>query len=122
MPETPRAEGVRFDRPPVDETVLGVDFSPLPAWNVIHYGLFYRTISEHYPQVVPQPPLPPQTEEFGSRPQPNVQFMLAMAPFDTRCWFIDRTETRLLQVQADRFLRNWRKRPQGGDYPLYPNT
>jgi hypothetical protein len=38
---------------------------------------------------------------------------------DVRCIFTDESETRLVQVQSDRFLLNWRKRKGTETYPRY---
>lgn len=107
----------KYENPPVAETVMGAAFRAVPEWNVTHYGLFYDRIKSRYPKVEPQPPLAEDAEELV--PQPGVRFELLQGAPDSRCWFIDATDSRLLQVQADRFLRNWRKRDGAGDYPHY---
>ncbi len=119
MAEAKRSPLPEFDQPPVVETVLGVDFAPLEGWNITMYGRLHQHFREQYPAVQTQEPLPPQIEDFTPKGQQQVwSFNFSGAP-DARCWFIDRTDTQLLQVQADKFLRNWRKR-QGAEYPRYP--
>lgn len=122
MPDKPatRPDLPTFARPPVAEMVLGVNFGSIPGWNVTHYGLLFEAVRDRYPNVQAQPPLPSPVEKFES-PQAQ-QFAIELntsGAMDTRCWFIDSTDARLLQVQANRFIRNWRKRPQHTDYPRY---
>jgi len=110
-----------YDRPAVNETVMGVDFAPLRGWNVTHYGLLFKRFEERYPNVQTQPPLVQQIEDFGAStpaPQQPFEFSVGSGAMDTRCWFIDQSDTELLQVQADRFLRNWRQR-SNAQYPRY---
>jgi uncharacterized protein (TIGR04255 family) len=110
-----------YEKPAVNETVMGVDFARLPGWNVTHYGLLHQSFEKQYPNVQAQPPLPQQAEDFGAEMKPlksPFEFTVSGEAMDTRCWFIDRTDTQLLQVQADRFLRNWRQRASA-EYPRY---
>src|SRR5918912_130133 len=48
-----------FDNPPVIETAVGVEFSPLQKWSIPHYGLFWHHIKADYPVTrTIFPPLP----------------------------------------------------------------
>jgi uncharacterized protein (TIGR04255 family) len=105
-----------FDDPPVVETLLGVEFGPLARWQVPHFGLFWSRIREEYPHVEEQPPL------AGSLPTNEAgELILRMTPPAVRCWFLEQRKARLLQVQRDRFIHNWRKRPAADAYPRYEN-
>lgn len=46
-----------------------------------------------------------------------MNFLTAPPPF--RCWFIDDSKTRLIQVQNNRFIINWRKITGEENYPHY---
>jgi uncharacterized protein (TIGR04255 family) len=119
MPDAAKPALPTFDVPPVNEVAIGVDFAPIQGWNVTHYGLLYKHFIERYPNVLAQPPLPAQMETFGEKPPGfPLSFSFSTAP-DTRCWFIDSTDGQLLQVQSDKFLRNWRKRDGSREYPRY---
>lgn len=111
-----------FDSPPVIEVLLGVQFSPLASLSVAHLGLYWAALRQEYPNVEAKPALAPTTEEFGGQPGMNLQigFRLSEAP-DVRCWLIDASGTQLIQVQNDRFLRNWRKAKGSPEYPHYVN-
>src|SRR6266446_756801 len=109
-----------FGQPPVSETVLGVDFPALDGWNITHYGLLHKHFAERYPSVQTKEPLPAPEENFEPRGAVKASWTFSFrVGLDARCWFIDQTDTQLLQVQADRFLRNWRKREGAGEYTRY---
>ena len=112
-----------FEEPPVVETVLGIEFTPLEEWSLPHFGLYWTEIRDKYKQVDVQPPLASTIEHFGpeQRPAQVPTFELIGDPASTaRCWFVDETERRLLQVQNGRFILNWRKVQEADVYPHYP--
>lgn len=109
-----------FDRPPVVETALGVEFSPLAQWGVPHFGLFWEKIRNEYPRFQVQPPLGSQIEKFGraaaQAPALTIEFG---DPARLRCWFFNTNDVQLLQVQDSRFILNWRKATEATEYPHY---
>jgi uncharacterized protein (TIGR04255 family) len=112
-----------FERPPVTELVLGVQFEPLPI-QTAHLGLYWNERRGLYPKVGQQPALDPVIETFGTKhvvpPGGDAPFKL-MAQFETpRCWYLDEKENRVVQVQADRLVHNWRKM-QDADRDTYPH-
>lgn len=109
-----------FDEPPVTETVLGVQFNPLKNFSILHYGLYWDKIRADYPRSELQPPLTHVVEQFEAKAklEPQLLVEFGAAP-EMRCWFIDRSETRLIQVQKDRFVHNWRKVKGDEVYPRY---
>lgn len=111
---------VKFDDPPVTETLLGVQFSPLRKLTLPYIGLYWATVRDAYPNHEVKAPLTPVTEEFPAPPpSESVGIQFSLEP-EARCWFIDTTSTQLIQVQRDRFIRNWRKgAPPHERYPSY---
>ena len=109
-----------FGKPPVVETVLDVGFLPLAGWGIPHFGLFWQTIKDTYPSFQDQPPVILQKERFGEEAQQplSLAFELINQP-EARCWFINESQTRLIQVQRDRFIHNWRKMEGKERYPHY---
>lgn len=101
---------IAFVKPPVIEAVLGVEFPAIP-WSIEHFGLFWSTVRDRFPKFEPQAPIIPVSAV------PGVQFQLG--PLPVRGWYIDQSESRVIQVQLDRFNYNWRERPGQGRYPLY---
>jgi uncharacterized protein (TIGR04255 family) len=112
-----------FHEPPVIETVLGVEFLPLQGWGLPHFGLYWNEIRDGYPSVDEQPALPPTIERFGADaigPQSLSIPIFGGAASSVRCWFIDNTARRLIQLQNGRFIVNWRKVEDADEYPHYP--
>lgn len=109
-----------FEDPPVSEVALSVEFSPLQGWRSAHAGLYWGLISKGYPNTDSHPPLPSQIEKFDSEfwQRPGVRIE-AVNPDIARFWFLADPPVKLIQVQRDRFVVNWRK--VGGDevYPRY---
>jgi uncharacterized protein (TIGR04255 family) len=110
-----------FSRPPVVETVLSVQFDRLSAFQSAHFGLYWSKIHRKFPKTEEHGELPPQIEHPPDSPQPIVgfQFEALEAPPMPRVWFVDREGTQLIQVQRDRFIKNWRKIGEGNLYPRY---
>jgi uncharacterized protein (TIGR04255 family) len=107
----------KFDNPPVVETVYGVEFEPLESWQVPHFGLYWSRIQHKYQKCAVQPPLADRLEKFDGEPQEvKINISLLAAP-SVRCWFFDNEENWLLQVQNNRFISNWRRKPTS--YPHY---
>lgn len=109
-----------FARPPVIETVLGVQFSPITQFSIAHFGFYWARVRSAYPHAEDKPPLTPAFEEFGTPMShlPKVGIEL-VSEVDARCWFIDKSRTLLVQVQRDRFIQNWRKVTGEEPYPRY---
>ncbi len=110
-----------FENPPVIETVLSVQFQPLSQMRAAHFGLFWNQIRDRYPTTEERPALDPVVERF---PEPvkrrlGVHLPILETPPLPRVWFIHRSQNELLQVQTDRFIRNWRKTSGGDAYPHY---
>ena len=111
-----------YSQPPVIETVLGVQFSPLTTFSIPHFGLYWAKIREMFPNYEIQPPLGPIIEEFGEGQWKHVGVSIELAQFpELRCWFKDVSGTKLIQLQRDRFLFNWRKVKDEDVYPRYDN-
>lgn len=110
-----------FERPPLVEVVLGVQFEPLERLRVVHLGLLWQDFRDRFPRTEEQVPLEPAVELFGAtRPtQPLVRFTVRERPPVPRVWLLSHSGTELIQIQQDRFIRNWRKSPEDARYPRY---
>lgn len=110
----------KFERPPVYETVLGIQFNPLNAFSFPHYGLYWAAIRGNYPNYEVHPPISPAVEQFESGLRKDRKAGIELVPVpDIRTWFLNRDGSLLLQVQKDRFLQNWRKVQDDDVYPHY---
>jgi uncharacterized protein (TIGR04255 family) len=109
-----------FERPPVDEMVMGVQFDPLHNLHAAHLGLFWSRIQKEYPHTEDQTPLSPTVEPSDIKPSaPTVSAIALTVPPLPRCWFLSEDKTQLIQVQRDRFLRNWRQVKGNEPYPRF---
>ena len=109
-----------FENPPVVETVLSVQFEKLDAMQTVHFGRFWERISDQYPRTEDRRPLLQSAEVFSTIPMPG-RFRLESVdtPELPRVWFLSEDGSRLLQVQNDRFVANWRKAAPSHEYPRY---
>jgi len=112
-----------FEQPPVAEVALGVQFKTDSPLRVPHFGLFWELVREDFPEFREQPPLSPQIEELEAEsPKISPQFSMQIGagpPPAPRCWFMDVSKNRLIQLQTDRFVHNWRKVTGDEAYPRY---
>lgn len=110
-----------FEHPPVVEVALGVQFEPVPKLDSPWIARFwFEKVQERFPEWIEAPALPPVIEWFGIPGQPRgVMFRLGQGAFANRAVFQDASQTGLLQLQQDRFVRNWRKVETAGAYPRY---
>jgi uncharacterized protein (TIGR04255 family) len=96
----------KFERPPVVEVAVGVQFRPLFGMRGLALAPLRERWRDEYPNIEEQPPLVPTIE--GSPPLvPQFQFGVVPLPL-TRQWFLNEAGTQLVQVQPDRLLINWR--------------
>ncbi len=109
-----------FSNPPLNEVVIGVQFSPAQAYSQIHAGEVWSLFKEEFPLVEEQAPLAPAFETFGIPSPPVFNFELMTGSQHDRFWFLTRDQQELIQFQADRLLHNWRKVPGGlREYPRF---
>jgi uncharacterized protein (TIGR04255 family) len=103
-----------FAQPPLDEVVLGVQYEAPENYTSIWSSEVWKLFRDEFPYVEEMPRLEPQFETFGgSVPASGFQFNFGPAPTRGRFWFVSEERTHLIQFQEDRFLLNWRKRPDG---------
>jgi uncharacterized protein (TIGR04255 family) len=108
-----------YDNPPVAETFFSVAFSDLEKWSIPHFGLYWSFIRAEYPRFEVRPPLANQMETFGESMQPSADMLQLLTQPPVRCWYVHQMENRLIQVQNDRFIFNWRKMDPAEAYPRY---
>jgi len=109
-----------FLKPPVDEVALSIQFSPIPGFNIQHYGVYWQNIRTEYPRFEVQQPIPNVTEQFGQGFFGRHLGLALLALPEVRGWCLDQTGNRLIQIQRDRFVYNWRKVSGTETYPRYP--
>lgn len=113
-----------YERPPVVEIALSMQFAPLSRLRNIHAGLIWNELKPAFPKYQEHPALPPVFEVFGPNQKmmglglgPQIEF-LTTAPVN-RYWFLNESGSELVQIQQDRILYNWRKHEDQDVYPRY---
>jgi uncharacterized protein (TIGR04255 family) len=110
-----------FDNPPIVETVLSTQFDTLAAMHSVHFGLFWQRVREEFPNAEEHTPLPPIVEQPGDAAPLAVH--LRFDPQEKlslpRLWLLNKSGSEIMQIQNDRFIKNWRKGPANADYPHY---
>jgi uncharacterized protein (TIGR04255 family) len=109
----------RFENPPVVEVALSVQFDRLNL-SMAQLGLVWQKFRDRFPVVQEKPEIDSVIESFGPRKKvaSDVRFEVR-AVSAPRLWFVDKSGNELIQVQRNRFVRNWRKTPGTPEYPSY---
>lgn len=122
MPDFRQHVLAKFEKPPVVETVLSVQFERLRAMRAVHFGLFWHKMQrDRFPKTEERPALDPVLEVFpesmprGVRMRFEAQNTLALP----RLWLLNAAGTEMIQLQNDRFIKNWRKVAEKDVYPHY---
>ncbi len=113
-----------YEKPPVVETVVGVQFEALPGFGNAHLGGFWKTLdSTEWPAVSDAPRLQPQYERFPESAKwarIGAHLTLTQDP-STRLQIKNKDENRMIQVQNGRLHFNWLGQT-GGEYPRFENV
>lgn len=117
--------GVVFDRPPIVETVLGVQFESLAGLTSAHLGWFWKQfLGPEWDSALNATLIPDQFERFGEQQQWQSVGQLRILLDDgtaTRRVQLSRDQgERMIQLQPSRFHYNWQNR--GGVYPHYESV
>ena len=111
-----------FGDPPLVETALSLQFESLPAFRLVHVGMLWNQFRTSFPRIEEHPPLVAARETFGVPSPLSVEVTIEGTPPLPRVWFLNESGTELIQVQADRFIHNWRKSGVvSTPYPRYEN-
>ncbi len=110
---------MEFEEPPVSEVAVGVQFEPLPELGPLQCGAFWNEVRAEYPETQLQPALQPQIERLDDGQVQLVANVIGIGVPPIRSWLITADGSKLLQLQNDRFIHNWRKLRGGQEYPRY---
>ena len=108
-----------FSHPPLSEVAISVQFDSLAQLQVAQIGLLWSKFRKRFPKTEQHAPLAPYIERFEHDPPPTIQLEISNAPPVPRCWFLNDAGSELIQVQLNRFTRNWRKVKIEDEYPRY---
>lgn len=108
---------IDFERPPVVETVVGVQFAQVQGLTTSHLCAFWKALGDEWPTIDFKPPMDDQYETFGEKTWAHAQ--LKFTPMTIpRLQIKYKTGDRMIQVQNTRFLYNWLGLGSG-KYPRY---
>jgi uncharacterized protein (TIGR04255 family) len=110
---TPRKD---WNRPPVVEVVLGVQFDTLPDLTNGHLGWFWGEMNDEFPKSDDVPPIP-NVETLGEESAFGFPgFALRERSGDSRLRMTSSDGTKMIQIQNGWLVANWTKKPNSG-YP-----
>lgn len=108
-----------FERPPVAEVALAVFFERPIQLQSAQLGRLWELWHNDFPVTQDQPPMPPvPVESFPATPM-VLPFQIIGSYPGPRVWFSSVDGDRLIQVQADRLVLNWRRTKIDDEYPHY---
>lgn len=109
-----------FEKPPITEVALSLQFEPIQSLTAAHVGLFWSTFRDRFPRSEQQAPIEHVLETFNLSPSP-IDFKMEIAnTFPVpRILLLNMEGSELIQIQQDRFLHNWRKTGDGDKYPRF---
>src|SRR5258708_5098154 len=94
---------IEFDRPPIAELVLGVQFAPLVQLTNGHMGRFWgQALGQEWERASDAPPIADQFETFDAPSQwlvPNFQFLMGAPAPVARLQISTESGDRMIQVE-----------------------
>ncbi len=110
-----------YERPPLVEVALSVQFEELKRLEVAHFGVLWEQFRRKFPRTERHEGLDSVVEDFQPLrvPKPGIRFQTSDRPPVPRVWFLNDRGTELIQVQRTRFVHNWRKGSTDEKYPRY---
>lgn len=117
----PKSE-ITFLNPPIKEVSYSAQFEPVKGFHMGFKGLLWGEYREQYPLVEHNEPLDHEIERFGAvtRNIHRPKFKLVEGIPHPRVMMLSEDQNRLIQVQSDRFIFNWRKYSSDDlEYPRY---
>jgi len=107
---------LKFRNPPVVEVACGVSFNSIQGLDIQSVILLRDEFKKRFPTVEQHEILPVVIEEENT-----LRIDSSGIP---RMWFISNDNTRIIQLQGNRFLLNWRRFPRTSNdpYPRFPGV
>jgi uncharacterized protein (TIGR04255 family) len=87
----------------------------------VHFGLFWQRVKDEFPNTEEHPALTPVLEQAGEPVPQAVQLRFeTQEPLPLpRFWLLNSGGAEMMQIQNDRFIKNWRKGAANAEYPHY---
>jgi uncharacterized protein (TIGR04255 family) len=100
-----------YKTPPLNEVTFGIQFAPLAQFKSAHIGLLWERFRKAFPKVEQVAPIADAGNE--------IPLDAATGLPHPRTWFINASESRLIQFQPDRLYYNWRTKESDPEYPRF---
>lgn len=109
-----------FTNFPLNEVVLGIQFAEAKEYHQILAKDVWEIYRSEFPKCEAKQALQPSFETFGPLRPAQTSINLLSGPIHDRYWFLNSAGDQLLQFQADRLLKNWRKiADDSSSYPRF---
>jgi len=108
-----------YDEPPVTQVGYGIVFAPLEGLLSPHIGLLWERFQPEYPYCDDFAPIDPDIELFDGHNDIEPQLEVSDIPELPRVLFMNQDETRIIQIQRNGFVYNWKKAGINNEYPRY---
>ncbi len=96
---------------------MAIQFDALAELRQAHIGLLWSELRSAYPIIEDRPAVEPVFEALEEAIRPAFRLEISTSAPVLRAIFLSEDKQRLIQVQADRFVHNWRS--VGDPYPHY---
>jgi uncharacterized protein (TIGR04255 family) len=108
-----------LERPPIVETVLGVQFTPIAGFTAAHFGWYWKQkLDSSWTKAHDVPRLLDQFERFGDQQNWGIPMPMIRASIEPeRVQFVQDSGEKLIQIQSTRFIYNWKKHENA--YPSF---
>ena len=110
-----------FSNHPLIEVALSVQFEPITNLSIPEIGVLWQEYQGRFTKIQQHPELETFVERLGVgikvNKLPKMEFMDSLPV--PRIWFLDDEEKEIIQIQQNRFVKNWRKRSDSDEYPRY---
>ncbi|MEI2693878.1 MAG: TIGR04255 family protein [Saprospiraceae bacterium] len=107
---------MKLKNAPVVEVVIGAQFSESALPNQLIFD-FYQKIRNQFPLIQEHPPLLSIIEKINEK---NENYLTQNIL--SRKFFLTQDQTKLIQIQPNRLLLNWRKNTENTEYPHFNNV
>jgi uncharacterized protein (TIGR04255 family) len=116
-----RPEGLpEYGHPPVDESAIALQFQPIQGYSRDLVSAFCQASKDEYPVFDDsQPRIEPAIESLNVQVRPPVPTMVVGGPGRERTWVVSEDDNRLLQLQDNMYVCNWRRRRSSDEYPRF---
>lgn len=107
-----------YDQPPVREVACSVLFTPIKELLSPYIGFLWHSFQPQYPFCQDATPIDSNIESIEEL-NTETEIELRDIPPLRRVLFFNSDKTRIIQIQPDMFVHNWRKVATESEYPRY---